>query len=469
MLFSSITFLFGFLPLVVIAYYTLLKNKRRLQNIFLFLVSILFYAWGEPTFVFAMLLSILLNYWFGMLIGKHRGDRALAKGVLATAVFFNLLLLFVFKYLAFSITTLNQLHILSLGVPDIALPIGISFFTFQAMSYVIDVYRGEQHQTSLLNVGLYISFFPQLIAGPIVRYATVADQIENRKESAEAFYEGAERFVIGLSKKVLLANTLAVVADTVFARDIADLSWAPAWIGAIAYTLQIYFDFSGYSDMAIGLGKVFGFQFLENFNYPYISTSITEFWRRWHISLGTWFRDYLYFPLGGSRVGSKARLLLNLLLVWLLTGIWHGANWTFILWGMLYFVLLAVEKLTGINKKKDRASMPFRYLYTIVFVILGWVLFRSPSVEFALRYIQTMFNFSNGAYNSVAWFYLKENLLCFAIAIVASTPVPKYILEKRPAGPLGEGIVMSALYLAFLVSVIYVVKGTYNPFIYFNF
>ena len=469
MLFSSITFLFGFLPLVVTVYYTLLRRNRRLQNYFLFLVSILFYAWGEPTFVFAMLLSILLNYWFGLFIGKHRENRARAKGVLAAAVFFNLLLLFVFKYLAFSITTLNQLHILSMRVPDIALPIGISFFTFQAMSYVIDVYRGEQHQTSLLNVGLYISFFPQLIAGPIVRYETVAEQIEKRRESAEAFYEGTKRFVIGLSKKVLLANTLAVVADTVFARDIAALSWATAWLGAIAYTLQIYFDFSGYSDMAIGLGRLFGFQFLENFNYPYISTSITEFWRRWHISLGTWFRDYLYIPLGGSRVSSKARLLLNLFLVWLLTGIWHGANWTFILWGMLYFVLLAAEKLTGINKKNSRAVMPLKYLYTIVFVILGWVLFRSPSVEFALRYIQTMFSFSNGAFNSVAWFYLKENLVCFAVAIVMATPFPKRFAAKHMNNSLGGAILVGGLYLAFLASVIYIVKGTYNPFIYFNF
>ena len=297
MLFSSSTFLFVFLPLVIMFYYSFFRHSRRLQNIFLLLASLIFYAWGEPSFVFVMLGSIIVNYSFGLLVEYFRQDKKKSKIILSVSVVFNLILLFIFKYLTFTIENINSIFGLSLDIGfNITLPLGISFFTFQAMSYVIDVYRGNEVQKNPLNVGLYIAFFPQLIAGPIVRYETVAYQINHRKENFTMFSDGVTRFIAGLGKKVLIANTMAIVADNTFNSDISELSVAFAWLGAIAYTFQIFFDFSGYSDMAIGLGKMFGFEFSENFDYPYISTSITEFWRRWHISLGTWFRDYVYFP-----------------------------------------------------------------------------------------------------------------------------------------------------------------------------
>lgn len=467
MLFSSATFLFLFLPFVITVYYTFLKNKRHQQNIFLCIFSILFYAWGEPAFVFVMLLSIVINYFLGLYIGKHRDQRTKAKTAMVLAVVINLSLLFIFKYLTFTLTNLNKLISASVSVPDIALPIGISFFTFQAMSYVIDVYRGEQHQKSILNVGLYISFFPQLIAGPIVRYETVAEEINNRKETFEDFCEGVFRFIIGLGKKVLIANTMAIVADLFFDSNAGSLSALSAWVGVIAYTFQIFFDFSGYSDMAIGLGRMFGFHFLENFDYPYISTSITEFWRRWHISLGTWFRDYLYFPLGGSRTKSKTRLVFNLFVVWLMTGIWHGANWTFVVWGLMYFLLLVIEKITGFHKL-DRFK-PVKYLYTIFFVMLGWVFFRSASISHALDYIGAMFGANGLAIDNYAIFFLKENAICFVLAAIASTPFIKKFCSKYLSNKPGEILITAVLILVFLLSVIYIVKGTYNPFIYFNF
>ncbi len=373
-----------------------------------------------------------------------------------------------FKYLTFTISSINQFFGLSLNVPSIALPIGISFFTFQAMSYVIDVYRGETYQKNILNVGLYISFFPQLIAGPIVRYETVANQIEYRKETFSNFSSGIYRFILGLGKKVLIANTMAVVADTFFDGNISNISCLSAWVGAVAYTFQIFFDFSGYSDMAIGLGRMFGFNFLENFRYPYISTSITEFWRRWHISLGTWFRDYLYFPLGGSRVEKKSRLVFNLFVVWLMTGIWHGANWTFIVWGLMYFVLLVIEKQTGIHKSEK--FKPVRYIYTIFFVIIGWVIFRASSIENAVEYIGAMFGFSGILSDNSALFYLKENVFGFVLALLASTPVFRKLYEKYLSeSKSGQVLVAVSLIIIFLLSIIYIVKGTYNPFIYFNF
>lgn len=467
MLFSSTTFLFFFLPFTILIYYTLLKNKRRAQNIFLCIISLIFYAWGEPSFVLVMLASIVLNYFFGQYIGKNQNCNTKRKMALILSIIFNISILFVFKYLSFFITSINQISGLNLAVPNIALPIGISFFTFQAMSYVIDVYRGEEYQKSILNLGLYISFFPQLIAGPIVRYGTVAQQIKYRKETIDDFSSGVYRFIIGLGKKVLLANTMAVVADTFFDGQVSDLSISSAWIGAFAYTLQIFLDFSGYSDMAIGLGKMFGFCFLDNFNYPYISTSITEFWRRWHISLGTWFRDYLYFPLGGSRVKSKSRLIFNLFIVWFLTGIWHGANWTFISWGLIYFVLLVIEKLSGIHKAKKLKLI--RFLYTIFFVIIGWVIFRATSIQNAIAYIGAMFGSTGSLIDNTALFYLKENAICFVISIIVSTPVLRWIYKRYFNNKVGHIIVAILLILIFLTSVVYIVKGTYNPFIYFNF
>ena len=376
MVFSSTTFLFLFLPAVIFFYWlpdVFIKIKsffckkdtvpqrveaakrseaegagvggsgiRKYKNLVLLAFSILFYAWGEPAFVLVMLLSIFINYLLGRLIDKYRNHD---KALLWTSVLFNLGILFIFKYLCFTLQNISWLISKDFSSIKIALPIGISFFTFQAMSYVIDVYKKKvQVQKSLFNLGLYIALFPQLIAGPIVRYETIEKKIENRDENYDDFAEGTVRFIQGLAKKVIIANNVALVSDAAFETPINELSTAFAWLGAIAYSLQLYFDFSGYSDMAIGLGKMFGFHFLENFNYPYMASSITDFWRRWHISLSSWFRDYVYFPLGGSRVDSKARHIFNLFIVWLLTGIWHGANWTFIVWGLFYFILLVIEK-----------------------------------------------------------------------------------------------------------------------------
>lgn len=466
--FSSIVFIFVFLPCVLLGYYTLFRKSRRAQNVFLCLVSLFFYAWGEPLFVSVMVLTILFNWFFAMLVDRYRESHPTkAKLYLTLAISLDVLILFIFKYLSFGIENLNVLWDNRLPVPAIALPIGISFFTFQSISYVIDIYRRNgKVQKNPLDVGLYISFFPQLIAGPIVRYETISDQLEHRKESVTLFFDGIVRFVFGLGKKVILANTVAVVADHAF-NGIASLSSAMAWLGIVAYTLQIYFDFSGYSDMAIGLGKMFGFEFLENFDYPYISRSVSEFWRRWHISMGTWFRDYIYFPLGGSRV-KRGRMLFNLFVVWLLTGVWHGANWTFVVWGLFYFVLIAAEKLLQIEKK----SLPklLGWLYTMLFVMLGWVLFRADSIGDAALYMQSMFFLRGGISDAQFWLQLKENIWILALAVVACLPL-KTILNKRvPQHEAAFEITRCALLLViFLLSVCYLAKGTYNPFIYFNF
>ena len=380
MLFSSSVFLFLFLPVVLLVYYLPLRRWRQGQNVFLLLASLGFYAWGEPWFVLVMLGSILANYGFGLWVDACKRAGRTCVPPLVAALTVNLGILFVFKYLTFTMGILNRLGA-AFVIPGIELPIGISFFTFQALSYVLDVHRDRgEVQRSPLKVGLYISFFPQLIAGPIVKYETVAQQIDHRKETWTDFSAGCSRFIVGLGKKVLLSNQLAVVADRAFGLG-DGLSASFAWLGALCYTLQIYYDFSGYSDMAIGLGKMFGFHFLENFNYPYISRSITEFWRRWHISLSTWFRDYVYFPLGGSRVDSRAKHIRNLFVVWLLTGIWHGANWTFLAWGLFYFVLLVLEKYGHLGRGWPVWA---KWLFTFLMVNFAWVLFRADSLAAAL-------------------------------------------------------------------------------------
>ena len=403
------------------------------------------------------------------MIQQRKQNRA--KWFVAASVVFNLSILFVFKYLTFCCTVLDGLSGLSVGVPEIALPIGISFFTFQAMSYVIDVYRGKGScQKNILNVALYISFFPQLIAGPIVRYETVAYEIEHRKETVNDFLDGFARFVIGLAKKVLIANSVSLFADHAFS-SVGQLTVAASWLGIVCYTLQIYFDFSGYSDMAIGLGRMFGFHFLENFNYPYISKSVTEFWRRWHISLGTWFRDYVYIPLGGSRV-EKPRLILNLFTVWLLTGIWHGANWTFIVWGLLYFVILTIEKLTGLDKKQPgKAASVIRWGYTILIVMIGWVIFRANNLSDAILYIGTMFGLAgNGLADSAFWAEL-ENLKVFLLcAFVFSTPAVGFFKKRfKLESGMWKILYNIILILLFAFSIANVVSSGHNPFIYFNF
>lgn len=464
MLFPSNIFLFCFFPVILILYYGIgsikpfAKNKLY-KNIILFIGSLFFYAYGEKWLVLLLLASILMNYGFGLAVSK--GSQK--KLWLIISIIGNLSILFVFKYLDFVIANMNRL-----GAPfsetGIALPIGISFFTFQALSYVVDVYRGKaKAQKNPLYVGLYIALFPQLIAGPIVRYESIAEQMIERVETSEKFAEGVGRFIAGLGKKVILADGMALFADRIFKSVELNqpVSVLMAWLGAICYTLQIYYDFSGYSDMAIGLGKIFGFEFEENFNYPYISGNITEFWRRWHISLSSWFRDYVYIPLGGNRKG-KGRTYLNLFIVWLLTGIWHGAGWNFVLWGLLYFVILVVEKLTGMGKKWKLPPV-ISQVYTMVIVIVGWVLFNSKSLTHALAYLKNMAGIgSAGIWDSTALFYLRDNWILFVFAVVFVTPIAK---KLQKIGWLYQVL----LAVLFILSLIYIWKGGYSPFIYFSF
>ncbi len=465
MIFSSFIFIFCFLPIVLFLYFVVCKKRRLWQNVILLLSSLLFYAWGEPVFVFVMLAFVVINWFCALRIEKNKSINKKAKFWLVLSLIFDISLIFVFKYLVFVLDNFKLLINISFEIHNIILPIGISFFTFQSMSYVIDIYRGKgKAQKNPLYVGLYIAFFPQLIAGPIVRYETVAEQIICRKESIELFSEGIKRFILGLGKKVILANTLAIVADSAF--SMTGRSVVMAWLGAISYSLQILFDFSGYSDMAIGLGKMFGFEFDENFNYPYLSSSISEFWRRWHISMGTWFRDYVYFPLGGSRVKSKARLIFNLLIVWILTGLWHGANWTFVVWGLFYFVFILIEKLTGIEKKKF--LKPIGHVYTLLLVMLGWVLFRSDTIGDSVKYIATMFG--NGTFiDDISVTYLKENVVVLCVAIICCFPILKSIGRLIKNNTVKNVLIIIGLSLVLLISVTYIVKGSYNPFIYFNF
>jgi alginate O-acetyltransferase complex protein AlgI len=381
----------------------------------------------------------------------------------------NIAMLGWFKYSEFVVLQINRFLHTEIPVPVVALPIGISFFTFQAMSYVIDVYRKKgKVQYNPLQVGLYVSLFPQLIAGPIVRYETVADQIENRVENFKDFSAGVTRFCIGLGKKVLIANNMAVVADAAFDLIINNefqASVGMAWLGAISYTLQIFFDFSGYSDMAIGLGQMFGFHFEENFNYPYISKTVTEFWRRWHISMQTWFRDYVYIPLGGSRV-SKPRLIFNIFVVWLCTGIWHGANWTFIAWGLMYFVILTFERLTGLGKKEHW----WGHIYTMVLVIIGWVIFRSTGLGTAALYVKAMFGIgAKGLCDKAVWAYIAQNWIYFVFALIGCAPLVPAIDGKLKDKTVWNVLYMVAVIVILVVSVSFISNNAYNPFIYFNF
>ena len=432
MLFPSEVFLFVFLPVVLGVYYLLLRKTKHLKNIFLLAASLFFYAWGEPQNVWLMIGVILFNWFFGILVDKVRDHKVPVRILMTVMVLTNVGILGWYKYSEFVMLQVNRFLHTEFTVPDVTLPIGISFFTFQAMSYVIDVYRGHgKVQKNPLQVGLYISLFPQLIAGPIVRYETIADQIENRVENLADFNAGVTRFCIGLGKKVLIANNMALIADNAFGLIINNefqASVGMAWLGAIAYTLQIFFDFSGYSDMAIGLGQMFGFHFEENFKYPYISATVSEFWRRWHISLQTWFRDYVYFPLGGSRV-SKPRLVLNLFVVWALTGIWHGANWTFLAWGLLYFVLLTFEKLSGLGKK----NYWWGHIYTMVFVIIGWVIFRSTGMGTAMLYIKAMFGIgAKGFMDKAVWAYIAQNWIWFVFALIGCAPIMPFLWCRFP-------------------------------------
>ncbi len=464
MVFSSTVFLFLFLPIVLIVYYNPIIKARKFRNIFLLLASLLFYAYGEPIFVFFMLFSIIVNYFLGIKVAKSQYRKVYIK----IAYIYNLFVLFIFKYLTFTLKNLSLLLNKDNLVLDIALPIGISFFTFQMLSYVIDVYRNPKKlQKNILNVALYVSLFPQLIAGPIVRYETVAEELENREETLDDFINGIYRFVYGLGKKVLISNYVGLIADNIFySLQTTSISVCTAWIGAIAYTLQIYFDFSGYSDMAIGLGKMFGFHFDENFNYPYIADSITDFWKRWHISLSTWFRDYVYIPLGGNRVSNK-RHIINLFIVWLFTGIWHGANWTFIVWGLYYFALLLLEKKTKIIQKLGK----FSHLYTMLLVIISWVIFRADNLSVAISYIGNMFGVGSTFFiDDMAIDYIKLTGLIIPLGILLSTPFMTKTWKKiRIKDGMKSFIKVSIILAIFICSVLVCIGSTYNPFIYFNF
>ena len=453
MIFSSASFLFAFLPCVAIVYYLL--RSRTARNVFLTLVSLFFYAWGEPWFVLVMLLSIVINWFIALRIGAG-GHK---KAWLVVGLVCDLGLLAGFKYLGFLMENVNWIFHLSLPVPQIVLPIGISFFTFQAISYIIDVYRGDGRvQKSLMNVCLYISFFPQLIAGPIVRYQTFDDQITTRRETLDDFCEGVRRFIVGLAKKVLLANNLAALADTAFAMQTTELSLVGTWLAAASYMLQLYFDFSGYSDMAIGLARMFGFHLLENFNLPFIARSIAGFWKRWHISLTSWFRDYLYFPLGGSRV-SKGRLLFNMGVVWVLTGFWHGAQWTYLVWGFLFFVLQAFERFSGAGKWLEKHRIG--HLYVFLVVMIASVVSRADSIPHALDLYRSMFGLDGSAiFDDTARMFLREYGAFLAAGVLCCLPVPKRI----PDAVRGVGLAAAGF-----VAITYVVMGSYNPFIYFNF
>lgn len=474
MLFSSIVFLFYFLPVVLLLYYVL-SFSRMLQNILLLFASLLFYAWGEPVYVFLMIGSILFNSAMGYLVAKiHR--RSIKNAVLFITVVINICVLFVFKYLGFVLK--------SFGMPQaerftFALPIGISFFTFQALSYVVDVYWGSTKPENPFYVGLYISFFPQLIAGPIIQYSTVADQIRNRRSSFDKTALGICRFTTGLGKKVLLSNCFAAIADNVFGWSVigTDKTIVPAslaWLGSIAYSLQIYFDFSAYSDMAIGLALCFGFKFGENFNYPYIADSVSDFWKRWHISLTDWFREYIYFPLGGSRVRNQDYMVRNMFVVWLCTGIWHGANWTFIFWGLYYFVFQLAERFFEYPQKMK--SKVLRHVYTLLVVNAGWVVFRADDLYQAGRFFLNMLGMNNnGFFSETAVMLLRENWVFLLMGVVFSTPIARNmneLLYHKPDSLVNKLYTLlypAVMLLLLLVSVSYLASGTYNPFIYFNF
>ena len=471
MVFSSLVFLCVFLP-VVFLLHTAVKN-RKVKNGLLLAASLLFYTYGEPVYILLMVVSALFNYLFGLLLAKHR-----SKALVAAAVAVNLSLLGVFKYTGFLLTNLNLVPGLSLPVPQIMLPIGISFFTFQALSYVIDVYRDEVAvQKNYGKLLLYISFFPQLIAGPIVRYKDIAQQIDNRTVTAEGAAFGLRRFIVGLGKKVLIANAMGAAADYIFNAGAANLNILAAWIGAVAYLMQIYYDFSAYSDMAIGLGRMFGFQFKENFNYPYISGTVQEFWRRWHISLSSFFRDYVYIPLGGNRKG-KLRTVLNRIIVFFLTGLWHGANWTFVVWGLFHGFFLLLEEFVPMIKKLPKALL---HVYTLLVVTVGFVVFRADTISEAVLYISQMFagfDFSAGAMsfavqNLTPWF------ICMLLAaVVGCGPLAKVTegirqleyketLTKREKTVQTVSFLLAGLLLVWCI--LRLAGGSYNPFIYFRF
>lgn len=473
MVFSSNIFIFLFLPLVLFFYYI---SARKIRNYVLLLASLFFYAWGGIKYLGILIFSIIINYIFAIIIDKVSDNKnitkyniSLKKIFLILSIIVNLSLLFYYKYYDFAVANINGALGTNFAIRNIALPVGISFFTFQGMSYIIDIYRNDgKVNKNPFSVALYISLFPQLVAGPIIKYKTIDNQLRNRRETIEYFGYGINRFVIGLAKKVIIADILASVADNIFSLYYSGIDVPTAWIGAVCYTFQIYFDFSGYSDMAIGLGYMFGFKFMENFNYPYISKSITEFWRRWHISLSTWFREYLYIPLGGNRRGN---VYINLSIVFLVTGIWHGASWTFIVWGIWHGLFIVGER--AIRNKEWYINTPniIKYLFTMLVVILGWVLFKADNMGHAFGYIGTMFgiNFHEAPLFEYAYFINKKLICLLILSSIASLPYVSNKIKKYSGNMIFEIFSMIFISLLFVISIIFVVNSTYSPFIYFQF
>lgn len=464
MVFSSLVFMFAYLPITLLAYYLVPRQGR---NIFLFIVNLIFYGWGEPKLVLLMVFNIFLNYTGGWLVDKYRADAKKKKLFLILTCVLDIGILAVFKYTGMITETLNMLPFLNIPELQISLPIGISFYTFQTMSYVIDVYRDDAPVSkNFINFGTYVALFPQLIAGPIVRYRDVAEQLVNRRETLEMFTKGVKLFMVGLAKKVIIANTMGTLTTNIFATT-DENGVVGTWVGIIAYTFQIYFDFSGYSDMACGLGNMMGFEFLKNFNYPYIAKSITDFWRRWHISLSTWFKEYVYIPLGGNRKGVK-RQILNLLIVWGLTGLWHGAAYNFVLWGLYYGLLLILEKFV-LKKFLDRLPSFVQHIYTLFIIIIGWGLFYFTDVGQLGEFMVDLFNFGNGICGDQAFNLIMSNLPMLIIAAVASTPLATMLytrFEHRRFMWIPETLYCMGV---LAVSTASLVNQSYNPFLYFRF
>ncbi len=466
MVFSSAAFLFYFLPITLLCYYIC---PLRLKNLLLVIASLVFYAWGEPTYILIMLFSTVFDYINGRLIGifQDKGKDKSAKAVMIVSVVGNLGILCFFKYTNLFLDTVQSLTGMAVPVLTIALPIGISFYTFQTMSYTLDVYRKRiLPQKNIIAFATYVTCFPQLVAGPIVRYIDLEAQLEDRRTSMEDIAQGCRRFCIGISKKVLLANSAGAIWDAIKVMDMSSLPVATAWIGAVCFTFQIYFDFSGYSDMAIGLGKMFGFTFPENFNLPYISKSITEFWRRWHISLSTWFKEYVYIPLGGNRKGV-ARQIINLLIVWALTGFWHGAAYNFLLWGLYYGLLLIIEKFV-LSKVLKKLPSFFAHLYTMFFVIMGWVLFACDDFMLLSSYFKALFGLSCTSFaNGETLYILSSHFVLLILCVVFSSSLPRWIDERY----LQRHVLIKdiVIFLLFLVSLCFIIGSSYNPFLYFRF
>lgn len=469
MIFSSIIFIFMFLPIALLVYYL---SPKKLRNFVLFILSIIFYAWGEPIYVVLILVSIVFDYLCALIIGKYRTkNKVMAKATFLFMVLGNIGVLGFFKYLEFIINNINVLFGVSWSVEKLPLPIGISFYTFQIISYAADVYLGKiKAEKNIINFGAFVTMFPQLASGPIMKFGEIGEQLKSRKETIDNFTDGIERFIIGLGKKVLIANNIGAIWTVIKATEIGELSVVSAWLGIIAFTLQIYFDFSGYSDMAIGVGKMMGFELIENFRYPYLSTSVSEFWRRWHISLGRWFKDYIYIPLGGNRV-SKLKQVRNLFVVWFVTGLWHGASWNFIFWGVYFGVFVFLEKvfLGNILKKTPKV---ISNLYTMLVVIVGWVFFDIYKFGEAISYIKVMFGIGDNSFiDNAAIYYMYTNAILLILAIVCATPIIKCVIEKikKKQSVLGS-VIMGICYIGILfLSTSYLVNQSFSPFLYFKF